>query len=32
VEISVSDAGALSGRVLQAFAAPGEARIRFGDA
>ena len=32
VELAVSAAGAVSGRVLQAFAPPGEARIAFGDA
>jgi len=31
VEISVSKAGAISGRVLQAYDRAGEARIRFGD-
>jgi hypothetical protein len=31
VEISVSEAGAISGRVLQAYDRAGEARIRFGD-
>lgn len=30
VEVSISQAGAVSGRVLQAFAGPDSARIRFG--
>jgi hypothetical protein len=32
VEIAIDEAGAISGRVLQAFDGPGSARIRFGDA
>jgi hypothetical protein len=32
VEISISEAGTIAGRVIQAFDRAGESRIRFGDA
>jgi hypothetical protein len=31
VEIEVAESGAINGRVIQAFAGPGESRFRFGD-